>query len=93
MLTQQEEGSFKYNDNIITISEPNQIITSVVPGDFNNDLLLDAMVTTSSLNDGAAGHKPETTIQVFWGTNMSEIGHTSETLEHGPFRDQPLIME
>ena len=90
---QEKEGHFDFQDNLIELDEPNKLITSVVPADFNNDLLLDLLVTISTFNDGEPGYQPHPEARVYWRINSTHIDSDFTTLSSNPFRDQPLLIE
>lgn len=63
----------------------NQIVTSVVPGDFDGDVFMDILVTTYNKNNHT------TFVHILWGGN----GHLNCSSELSPIemRDQPLALD
>ncbi|KAJ0001940.1 hypothetical protein NQD34_001736 [Periophthalmus magnuspinnatus] len=60
------------------------VITSVVPGDYDGDSQMDALLTTESSG--------RTTVVIFWGKNTTlDLGDS--LLLNKTFTDQPLIMD
>ncbi|XP_072013109.1 T-cell immunomodulatory protein-like [Amphiura filiformis] len=71
------------------IERPKEAITSVVPGDFNGDSLMDVLITTRP--DGKALDKSApTSAYVYWGPALSEDLSTKVSSN---MIDQPLVMD
>lgn len=69
-------------------------ITSVVPGDFDGDALMDVLVTTAARRDenDDTEHKPHTYIHIIWGGG-NYINCSNETTPFLTLIGQPLAMD
>ncbi|XP_072320766.1 T-cell immunomodulatory protein [Eucyclogobius newberryi] len=76
---------FKPNVTITKEHLPSGVITSVVPGDYDGDSQMDALLTIKN----SAG---STNVVIFWGKNTTlDLGDSLQLTK--PFTDQPLVMD
>jgi integrin alpha FG-GAP repeat containing protein 1 len=66
------------------------ILTSVVPGDFNGDTMMDVMVTSLNKSD-TSSHRP-TLVHIFWG-RLTYIECSDENKPVLMIQDQPLAID
>ncbi|XP_006641432.3 T-cell immunomodulatory protein [Lepisosteus oculatus] len=67
----------------------NDVISSVVPGDYDGDSQMDVLLTT---NQNKNVNNPETFVIIYWGNNQT-LNQYNKTQLNQTFLDQPLVMD
>ena len=86
----QKETSFDLK-NLIVLNETGYRITSVVPGDFDDDVLMDLLITIITIPKTQETSK-EYHYRIYWGEGSNKI-HANFTEIPGNFSDEPLVLE
>ena len=82
----QDTDSFDYK-NLTTVDDGN--ITSVVPGDFDDDVQMDLLLTVSTTKD----YQKQLAYRVYWGKTTHSVEDNFILVDNDTFTDQPLVFE